>query len=461
MNNKQVVDSKNFKAHFIDPMDARASGYFGVEIELPIISLDQSSLVAIEVKQLLLQLADMFKMDVVSLDTDGFPLVVVCSKTQDKIAFEYSFTMLEISLAKSKDINLISKRMDQYLKIIQDYLAKYSYTLAGMGSHPFMSTMDKTPLKSIHYEMLRHFMRLREPNSQHYDIDFFSFINATQIHLDSNVENIPQLFRVFSKLDWVRAALFSNSIVLDKSMEPEQNCFCCRDLYYESSVHGLNCSNLGSFDIEHDSVEQLIKSFMHETSLWYVIDQGHRYFFKPIFMHDYFSRTQIDGFYINEDFKVTKASFTPKPEHIQYFKGFKNITFTQHKTIELRGFCTQSFDQLFSPVAFTVGCYEKMNEVEAILDNFSTNLSNNELRRLVTSNNLNKIDDPSLINCLIKEILSIAEQGLIDRNLGEEKFLQSLIEQDDYLKTPAAKMINALNNGATVFDIIHASSSLT
>jgi len=99
--------------------------------------------------------------------------------------------------------------------------------------------------------------------------------------------------------------------------------------------------------------------------------------------------------------------------------------------------------------------------VEAILNNFSTGLTNNELRRLVTSNNLNKIGDPCAIHRLIKEILNIAQHGLIARNQGEEKFLLPLIEQEDYLKTPAAKMISALKNGATIFDIIYVSNAIT
>ena len=64
---------------------------------------------------------------------------------------------------------------------------------------------------------------------------------------------IPTL-RAFSRVEPIKAVLFSNSVLLDEHEE----LLCCRDMFWENSTHGINPHNVGMFECDLESEEDLL-----------------------------------------------------------------------------------------------------------------------------------------------------------------------------------------------------------
>src|SRR5439155_18725674 len=139
-----------------------------------------------------------------------------------------------ISLAKSQSLATTSNHLFSYLACIHDYLREHDHVLSGLGIHPFAQNIDRSPLDITHYRMVNHFMRLRRGASRFHDINFFAIINSAQTHIDCAMEDVPRVFDVLSRLDWINALLFSNSLVVDGTGHPECDFIGCRDLYYQA-----------------------------------------------------------------------------------------------------------------------------------------------------------------------------------------------------------------------------------
>lgn len=88
------------------------------------------------------------------------------------------------------------------------------------------------------------------------------FASASQVQLDVDYEELIMAIRAFSRLEPVKALLFNNSVLLGEHEELA----CCRDMFWENSTHGINPHNIGMFDCEIESIEDLdyLRTFKFE-----------------------------------------------------------------------------------------------------------------------------------------------------------------------------------------------------
>lgn len=94
----------------------------GVEIELPIIDIEQDCIKMSNIQELFKFLIDKQGFYAEKKDNKGNVILVINKDNGDKISLEYSENTIEISLKEDYDIYNIKSRFEQYIELIQNYL---------------------------------------------------------------------------------------------------------------------------------------------------------------------------------------------------------------------------------------------------------------------------------------------------------------------------------------------------
>ena len=125
------------------------------------------------------------------------------------------------------------------------------------------------------------------------------------------------------------------------------------------------------------------------------------------------------------------GKYGAKAEDIECYLSFKNVEITSRGTLEVRSDCAQSFENAFAPPAFNLGVMEGLDDIydiiTAFFDDNNITKTNTELRDIVVSgDDVTKIADGENLYMLLCDILTVVEEKLFLRGLGEEKFIDCL-----------------------------------
>ncbi|MEM7151424.1 MAG: hypothetical protein AAF799_01220 [Myxococcota bacterium] len=438
-------------------MVRKSGSDFGIELEIPLVALDGGSVEPDVAVAALERLVETFALEPGKRDASGRLVAATNTRNGDFIAFEYCFHMIELALAPGQDLNEVAERSYDYLRCMQQALAPEGVVLSGLGLHPNFQTMNTDPLEVSNYRLLRHFAQVHPKQSQFYHRDFFAFVNASQVHVDCSVDELPDVFRVYSKLDWIFALLFSNSIVPPREGEAVGPWVGSRDLFYADSVYGTLEGNLGPHDRDFRSVTDVCEA-MADLAMWKTPDPG-LICFRPLPLRDYLLMPETEtlpGWFMEDWTKPRETVVHPSLEHLEGFKGFKNITLTKHKTVEIRSFCEQPLRDAFAPAAFVLGCREHLLEVEEVLDALGTSLSNSELRRLVNVGRQEEIAPAAEMRKVLERLVELSHRGLQERGRGEEVFLKPLYRRAEQLECPGGHALRLLRSGSSMRSIVEA-----
>ena len=77
-----------------------------------------------------------------------------------------------------------------------------------------------------------------------------------------------------------------------------------------------------------------------------------------------------------------------------------------------------------------------------------------ELRKMFTTGSCPGFINQDRIYSVAKEVLDIAKTGLVERDLGEEVFLDSLYERVENKTNPAIDYVRMRKEGRSISDII-------
>ena len=255
-----------------------------------------------------------------------------------------------------------------------------------------------------------------------------------------------------SKLEPIKALLFSNSVLLD---EDEKN-LCCRDMFWENSTHGINPHNIGMYNCEFADIDDIL-SYIETTSI-YCVERGDKYInFAPTRLDDYFSSDKITGEYFDNG-EYREIEFAPQLSDLEYLRTFKFEDLTFRGTIEFRSVCCQPIKDSFCVAAFHIGLMDKVEELAEILDNDHTlyhhGYTAGELRKILVRSELPKFVDEDRLYDLARQIVDLAHKGLSERGMGEEKLLSPLYERIESRTNPAKRMLTLKNSKTDLKEII-------
>ena len=450
----QAIDER-----FIAPTRRPRTEKAGIELELPIVNRQPLPVDFDAVHRVAEDFVDHFDFTERCRDADGFIYSATHPETGDNLSFDCSYNTVELSFGTAFDLHKLNRRFASYYAFLYDGLGRCGHTLTGMGINPRYAVNRNVPVASERYRMLLHHLssypKYEKPGGFpfHHHPNFGLFSCASQVQLDVEEQDLPEVLNTFSKLEPYKAVLFANSVWQTDG----QSLLCARDYFWRNSLHGVNPHNVDMFAADFESVEE-IAAYIRSMSLYCVERDGKYINFAPTPLADYFASEQVNGeFFDGTAYKP--ITFQPEESDLSALRSFKFEDLTFRGTVEFRSVCAQPVSEIFAAGAFHVGLMAKLHDLTKLLARDRTiyhqGYTAAELRNLFVQKNFpGNIFDRKAISKTLVQILDLAHAGLAKRGLNEEAFLEPLYPRAEKLKSPAVEMLNGLEGGKTMEDYI-------
>lgn len=454
--NREEVMSRLY-ARYIKPTEDKKNNYIGVEIEMPIVNLNGEAVDFDVIHRLTAAFLAEFSFLPTGFDEDGNIYSAANRQNGDVFSYDCSYNNMEFSFGKEKALSSIEQRFNLYYDFVQSFFKPHNYTLTGMGINPNRNVNRNEPIANGRYKMLYHHLSSFSkyyclPMYFHRYPQFGMFSSASQVQLDVTRDRLPKVINTFNQLEPVKALLFSNSVLLGDN----EDLLCCRDMLWENSTHGVNPHNVGMYDCEINTVENLL-NYISTTAI-YCVERGGKYLnFPPVNIIEYFTLDSLTGEYL-ENGELKKLSFSPEPNDIEYLRTFKFEDLTFRGTVEFRSSCCQPISDVMTVAAFHLGLINKTNQLAELIENDNSLYHNGynavELRRQLVRSELPAYINRDELYAFVKSVLDLCREGLAERGNGEEKYLDPLYERVKNRTNPAKTMLSRLKNGESINDLI-------
>ena len=442
---------------FIKPTN-QEKNYIGIEIEIPIINLDKKAVdfnVVHKITDKFQKQFNDFKED--GIDYDGNVFALKNPKNDDIVCYDCSYNNIEFAMGREKELFSINERFSEYYSFVKESFEQYNHTLTGMGINPYRKYNINEPIPSERYLMLYHHLKSFSnyeniPMHFHKYPEYGMFSSASQVQLDVTKENLIQTINVFSKIEPIKALLFSNSVLYGE--DDKYTCF--RDALWEYSTHGVNPHNIGVYDVDFKDINDL-QAYLESLNIYCVMRDGAYINFPSMNLLEYFKQDYVSGeIYCNGEYR--KIDVKPLISDIKYLRPFKFINLTFRGTVEFRSICTQPIRDSMCVAAFHLGLKDKLDELEEIVskDNvlYHRGYTAGELRKLLIQDKLPEFINLDCLCDLSREIVDLACDGLEQRGIGEEIFLNPLYDRIKRRSNPGKDVIKSVNNGIEIEKII-------
>ena len=416
MTKQQAI--KLLKEKYLSNMKEDSELFVGVELEFPIVETNGNKTNIEVTKNLFRTLANLSDFEVEKRDDDQNPIQLVHCSSKDRILFELSYNTIEFAFERAHTINEVAERFEAYLKIIQPILQENNHEIQGHGIHPLWQENDNSPVKIERYKMLMAFLALNGTGMKtHSYPSYGAFICGNQVQLDVRRDNYLRIINAFNKIEAAKAYLFSNSEFSAEAWDTK----IARDIFWEESLHGYYKENVGVYPKDYQSEEEFFNN-LARTAIFTATREGKSYYFKPIRVEDYLDQKEITAYTADGNEKI----INPVKEDLKQHRSYQFQDLTARGTVEFRSVCTQPLETTFAPIAFELGLFVELEKLENYLED-SSFFKNEEqdyrkLRKKYSKKILSK-EEKEAIQSFSKDLLDIAEAGLMKRGYKEEKFL--------------------------------------
>lgn len=416
MTKQQAI--KLLKEKYLSNMKEDSELFVGVELEFPIVETNGNKTNIEVTKNLFRILANLSDFEVEKRDDDQNPIQLIHSSSKDRILFELSYNTIEFAFEREHSIDEVAKRFETYLKIIQPILQENNHEIQGRGIHPLWNENDNSPVKIERYKMLMAFLAMNGTGMKtHSYPSYGAFICGNQVQLDVRRDNYIRVINAFNKIEAAKAYLFSNSEFSAEAWDTK----IARDIFWEESLHGYYKENVGIYPKDYQSEEEFFNN-LARTAIFTATREEKSYYFKPIRVEDYLDQKEITAYTADGNEKI----INPVKEDLKQHRSYQFQDLTARGTVEFRSVCTQPLETTFAPIAFELGLFVELEKLESYLED-SSFFKNEEqdyrkLRKKYSKKILSK-EEKEAIQSFSKDLLDIAEAGLMKRGYGEEKFL--------------------------------------
>ena len=416
MTKQQAI--KLLKEKYLSNMKEDSELFVGVELEFPIVETNGNKTNIEVTKNLFRTLANLSDFEVEKRDDNQNPIQLIHCSSKDRILFELSYNTIEFAFERARSINEVAKRFEDYLKIIQPILQENKHEIQGHGIHPLWKENDNSPVKIERYKMLMAFLAMNGTGMKtHSYPSYGAFICGNQVQLDVRRDNYIRIINAFNKIEAAKAYLFSNSEFSAEAW----NTKIARDIFWEESLHGYYKENVGVYPKDYQSEEEFFNN-LARTAIFTATREGKSYYFKPVRVKDYLDQKEITAYTADGNEKI----INPVKEDLKQHRSYQFQDLTARGTVEFRSVCTQPLETTFAPIAFELGLFVQLEKLENYLED-SSFFKNEEqdyrkLRKKYSKKNLSE-KEKEAIQSFSKDLLDLAEAGLMKRGYGEEKFL--------------------------------------
>lgn len=452
---KEQIREQLYKK-YIEPTKREKEDCIGIEIEMPILNLKKEAVDFQIIHKITEQFLKNFGFEPTGIDEEGHVYAAEDKTTGDILSYDCSYNNLELSFGKEKELHILHKRFLYYYEYLKKEFGKYHYTITGMGVNPYRIYNKNLPIPNGRYRMLFHHLHSYKnynlPMYFHKYPEYGTFSSASQVQLDVAYEDLLITLKAFSKLEPIKALLFSNSVLLGE----DEDLLCCRDMFWENSTHGINAHNIGMYQCNFESIEELL-SYIESTSI-YCVEREEKYInFPPIPVMEYFNKSVVRGeYYDNGEYKSIEIQ--PKIEDLKYLRTFKFEDLTFRGTIEFRSVCCQPIKDVMTVAAFHLGLKERLRELNKILEEdyvlYHHGYTEAELRKMFLKRKLPEFVNEEEVYALAGKIVDLAKQGLLERGYDEEILLEPLYERIKTKTNPAKRLLELKEQGVDLESII-------
>lgn len=416
MTKQQAI--KLLKEKYLSNMKEDSELFVGVELEFPIVETNGNKTNIEVTKNLFRTLANLLDFKVEKIDDDKNPIQLVHRSSKDRILFELSYNTIEFAFEKAHSIDEVAERFEAYLKIIQPILQEDHHEIQGHGIHPQWQKNDNSPVKIERYKMLMAFLAMNGTGMKtHPYPSYGAFICGNQLQLDVRRDNYIRIINAFNKIEAAKAYLFSNSEFSAEAWDTK----ITRDIFWEESLHGYYKENVGIYPKDYQSEEEFFNN-LARTAIFTAARDDQSYYFKPIRVKDYLDQKEITAYTADGNEKIIK----PVKEDLKQHRSYQFQDLTARGTVEFRSVCTQPLETTFAPIAFELGLFVQLENLENYLEHCSF-LKNEKqdyrkLRKKYSKKILSEKEEET-IQSFSKDLIDMARAGLIKRGYGEETFL--------------------------------------
>ena len=386
---EKIIRNKLYK-EFIEPTKQRKN-FIGIEIEVPIINLNKKP-VDFDIVH---KITDNFKKEFSDfspngIDYDGNTFSLKNPNNSDIVCYDCSYNNIEFAMGREKDLFTINNRFIEYYNYVKEEFEKYNYTLTGMGINPYRRYNKEIPIPSERYLMLYHHLKSFNkyndiPMHFHNYPGYGMFSSASQVQLDVHYNDLIKTINTFTKIEPIKALLFSNSVLMDEN----KHLTCFRDALWEYSTHGINPHNIGMYDVDFEDIDDIL-NYLETLNIYCVMRDGAYINFETINLLEYFNKDSIKGdIYDKKGYR--QIEIKPNINDIDYLRAFKFINLTFRGTVEFRSVCTQPISDTMSVAAFHLGLKEKIDELTSSLANLIDAESEQKMREEEYKNELQQI----------------------------------------------------------------------
>jgi gamma-glutamylcysteine synthetase len=257
---------------------------------------------------------------------------------------------------------------------------------------------------------------------------------ADQVHVDASIEEFVPMLNGLLGVAGFFSILFSNSPIRENKVSVPQN---YRELLWDE----LGKDRTGIPERPYTSVEDFLDQLWSRDCLLAKRDGLYYAPLRPF--RDVVKEGEKRGASeeeLRDLFLIHEAS------------NWQSVRPRFFGTLEIRPACLQSWDSMSSLPAFGLGLSENLNELEAFVAQFEWSFLR-ELRYLAANEGF-RVRVPvgatgggEPVARFMKDLLGIAERGLIGRGLGEEVFLKPLWTRVEEQKSLADKGIELFKSG--------------
>ncbi len=394
----------------IQPFEGREYGYVGAELEYLILPADNETPLADMGSDFLHYLVEQHGFEVSGIGSDGRYMRV--TKEGDDVSFDYSYLLLEFSMAKQRSLMTIWEHFLPMFRTARDYYEERGCKIGCFGRNPFHTHRGEYTQDAF-YSMIRKYLM---DYSQDKDLNkYFTNMASVQTHIDVPMEHLLKTYNLFNELDFVGALLFSNSGKLE---DPESEICCMRDEYWEK----CGIPDIGVYAHDFASLEELAVAIAQEEIFIRPVENGIEGM-QPVSLEEYFGRQG-----------------NPQ-EYFQYFRSFRHVVLNSYHVLEVRSDCTQPLADCLLPGAFHVGIAMNYEKAAALVKEFKNGqqiTEDNAVLRKKAAVGVAIAGEKPLYEFL-GQLYELAKEGLVKRGYGEEKLLTGLKDRIDRRENPAGR----------------------
>lgn len=400
--------------------------FVGIELEYPVASLEGDATDVEVIKDLFHYLVSTLDLTVAKVDDFGNLIQLVDPISQDAILFEVSYTTIEFAFGKAETIQEVENRFNNYMNVIQRKLAESNHAIVGCGIHPNWDKNENCPVAYPRYQMLMDYLNLSRniiKSDLHHFPEYGTFICGSQVQLDISKTNYLRVINAFTQIEAAKAYLFANSEFSGADWDTKIS----RDIFWEESMHGIYPENVGvNARLLNDEADFF--DYLNHSAIFTAERDGQTYYFYPIQAGDYLATPEIQVFALNGD----EVIIYPQEKDFETHRSYQYQDLTTRGTVEFRSVCTQPLDRTFASAAFHLGLLVNLDKLEAYLETapfFKVfGYDYKFLRRQFSKKNLTDEEETMIIE-FSKDLLLLAEEGLVVRNKEEMTYLQPLREE--------------------------------